>query len=141
MAVPAQGAAFAVSGASGLDDIYWTPEPKTIATLDYIVRALTTPDDTGTSALERIYQTYPRETERDLVVIKRGFELAKSRLKHVYIWFYADCPDDGWCSFHMATSSEPISTSHIKRKAKKRFSLNLLKERHEWLVPDGACPV
>lgn len=122
-------------GAGSLDDIHWTPDAQTVACLDYIVSSLTTPDDTGTSELERIYLTYPRETERDHAVIQRGFHLASSRVKHVYIWFHADCPPDGWCSFHLAMSDRPITTREIRRKAKKRFSINLLKEHHDWILP------
>jgi hypothetical protein len=117
----------------------WSPDPETVATLDFIVSSLTVADDTGTSELQRIYQRCAYEAERDEAVGQLGFRLAASRRKHVYVWFMADCPDDGWCSFHLVLSDRPITREDVRRKAKRRFSLNLLKERSDWIGYDKAA--
>ena len=122
----------------------WSPDPETVATLDFIVSYLTVADDTGTSELQRIYQRCAYEAERDEAVGQMGFRLAAARRKHVYVWFMADCPDDGWCSFHLVLSDRPITREDVRRKAKRRYSLNLLKDRSEWVgyektaAPEGS---
>ena len=111
----------------------WSPDPETVATLDFIVSSLTVLDDTGTCELQRIYERCAYEAERDEAVGAIGFKLAASRRRHVYVWFMADCPDDGWCSFHLVLSDRPITREDVRRKHKRRYSLNLLKERSEWI--------
>ena len=111
----------------------WSPDPETTATLDFIVVSLTAPDDSGTSELQRIYQRCAYEAERDEAVGQLGFRLAASRRKHVYVWFMADCPTDGFATFHLVLSDRPIVREDVRRKAKRRYSLNLLKDRSEWV--------
>ena len=111
----------------------WSPDPETTATLDFIVVSLTAPDDSGTSELQRIYQRCAYEAERDEAVGQLGFRLAASRRKHVYVWLLADCPTDGFATFHLVLSDRPIVREDVRRKAKRRYSLNLLKDRSEWV--------
>jgi hypothetical protein len=111
----------------------WSPDPETVATLDFIVSSLTVADDTGTSELQRIYQRCAYEAERDEAVGAIGFRLAAARRRHVYVWFMADCPNDGFATFHLVLSDRPIVREDVRRKAKRRYSLNLLKERSEWV--------
>jgi hypothetical protein len=111
----------------------WSPDPETVATLDFIVVSLTAPDDSGTSELQRIYQRCAYEAERDEAVGQMGFRLAAARRRHVYVWFMADCPNDGFATFHLVLSDRPIVREDVRRKAKRRYSLNLLKERSEWV--------
>jgi len=111
----------------------WSPDPETVATLDFIVVSLTAPDDTGTSELQRIYQRCAYEAERDEAVGQMGFRLAAARRRHVYVWFMADCPNDGFATFHLVLSDRPITREDVRRKAKRRYSLNLLKDRSEWV--------
>lgn len=118
----------------------WSPDPETVATLEFIVVSLTAPDDTGACELQRIYERCAFEAERDEAVGAIGFKLAAARRKHVYVWFMADCPDDGWCSFHLVLSDRPITREDVRRKAKRRYSLNLLKERSEWVGPQSKAP-
>jgi len=118
----------------------WSPDPETTATLDFIVSSLTVADDTGSSELQRIYERCAYEAERDEAVGQMGFRLAAARRRHVYVWFMADCPDDGWCSFHLVLSDRPIVREDVRRKAKRRYSLNLLRERSEWIGPESKTP-
>jgi hypothetical protein len=111
----------------------WSPDPETVATLDFIVVSLTAPDDSGTSELQRIYQRCVYEAERDEAVGQLGFRLAAARRRHVYVWFMADCPNDGFATFHLVLSDRPITREDVRRKAKRRYSLNLLKDRSEWV--------
>jgi len=111
----------------------WSPDPETVATLDFIVVSLTAPDDSGTSELQRIYQRCAYEAERDEAVGQMGFRLAAARRRHVYVWFMADCPNDGFATFHLVLSDRPIVREDVRRKAKRRYSLNLLKDRSEWV--------
>ena len=118
----------------------WSPDPETSATLDFIVVSLTAPDDSGTSELQRIYQRCAYEAERDEAVGQLGFRLAAARRRHVYVWFMADCPNDGFATFHLVLSDRPIVREDVRRKAKRRYSLNLLRERSEWIGPDSKTP-
>jgi hypothetical protein len=118
----------------------WSPDPETVATLDFIVVSLTAPDDSGTSELQRIYQRCAYEAERDEAVGQMGFRLAAARRRHVYVWFMADCPNDGFATFHLVLSDRPITREDVRRKAKRRYSLNLLKERSEWVGPQSKAP-
>jgi hypothetical protein len=118
----------------------WSPDPETVATLDFIVVSLTAPDDSGTSELQRIYQRCAYEAERDEAVGQIGFRLAAARRKHVYVWFMADCPNDGFATFHLVLSDRPITREDVRRKAKRRYSLNLLRERSEWIGPESKTP-
>jgi hypothetical protein len=118
----------------------WSPDPETVATLDFIVVSLTAPDDSGTSELQRIYQRCAYEAERDEAVGQMGFRLAAARRKHVYVWFMADCPNDGFATFHLVLSDRPITREDVRRKAKRRYSLNLLRERSEWIGPESKTP-
>jgi hypothetical protein len=116
-----------------IESARWSPDPETSATLEFIVVSLTVPDDTGTSELQRIYQRCAYEAERDEAVGQLGFRLAAARRRHVYVWFMADCPTDGFATFHLVLSDRPITREDVRRKAKRRFSLNLLKDRSEWV--------
>lgn len=118
----------------------WSPDPETTATLDFIVVSLTAPDADGICELQRIYQRCAYEAERDEAVGAIGFRLAAARRRHVYVWFLADCPDDGWCSFHLVLNDRPITREDVRRKAKRRFSLNLLRDRSEWIGPESKTP-
>jgi len=125
---------------ASIETARWSPDPETVATLDFIVVSLTAPDDSGTSELQRIYQRCAYEAERDEAVGQMGFRLAAARRRHVYVWFMADCPNDGFATFHLVLSDRPITREDVRRKAKRRYSLNLLRERSEWIGPESKTP-
>ena len=118
----------------------WSPDPETIATLEFIVVSLTAPDAEGICELQRIYERCAFEAERDEAVGQMGFRLAAARRRHVYVWFMADCPNDGFATFHLVLSDRPIVREDVRRKAKRRYSLNLLRERSEWIGPESKTP-
>lgn len=113
----------------------WIADAETEASLTYVVECLTQPDADGTSELERIFRTYPHENERNHLARKAGWGHLKRRFRNDYVFFAADCPDDGRCRFHLAVSDVPITDS--TPQAHRTYFLNLLREHADWIVPPG----
>ena len=111
----------------------WTADAETEASLTYVVECLTQPGEDGSSELERLFRTYPLENERNHLARKAGWGHLKRRFRNDYVFFSADCPDDGRCRFHLAVSDTPITDT--TPQAHRTYFLNLLREHADWIVP------
>lgn len=117
-----------------IDRQRWTPDPETEAAMDFVTAALTRPEIDGKSMLERVYLVCDFEAQRDEEVRTAAFAILKDRFKDERIFFKADCPDYGPCSFELRIADSLNDLQHVV-PAKRRININLLKPHEEWIRP------
>lgn len=109
-------------------------DPETEATLDYIVRTLTSPEADGMSMIERTYRTCEYRNQRNAEVWAAGSAFLHKSFKNKAVYFAVDCPDEGHVTFHLAVSDSQRDL-HATPQAHRDWNVNLLRPKEEWVVP------
>ncbi len=109
-------------------------DPETEATLDYIVRTLTSPEADGMSMIERTYRSCAYRNQRNSEVWAAGSAFLQKSFKNKAVYFAVDCPDEGHVTFHLAVS-DSARDLHSTPQAHRDWNVNLLRPKEEWVVP------
>lgn len=110
-----------------LEEARWRADAETEATLDYIVRTLTSPESDGLSMIERTYKTCEYRNQRNAEVWAAGSAFLQKSFKSKAVYFAVDCPDEGHVTFHLAVS-DTARDLHSTPQAHRSWNLNLLRE-------------
>ena len=118
----------------------WKADPEAEATLDYIVRTLTSPEADGLSMLERTYRTCAYRNQRNAEVWAAAHAFLQKAFKNKSVYFAVDCPDEGHVTFHLAIadSARDLGTTP---QAHKDWNVNLLRPKEDWVVPVLSKPL
>ena len=117
-----------------IESARWQADPETEATLDYIVRTLTSPEPDGLSMIERTYRTCTYRNQRNAEVWAAGSAFLQKSFKNKAVYFAVDAPDEGNVTFHLAVSDSPRDL-HSTPQAHRSWHLNLLREHADWILP------
>lgn len=123
---------FPVSSIEQMEAVKWSADPETMATLQYLVQTLTTPEADGLTMLERVYLNCPHENQRCEEVQTAALAFIGKRFKEKAAFFQADLPDDGRCRFQLRLADHYAELKDAQ-PAKAEWFLNLLKPHEEWI--------
>lgn len=113
----------------------WNAPPEVQASLEFEVALLTAAPAKGVlSDLEMCFQTYSNRNQRNHEVEQIVFRRFKDRHPDQWIFFTADCPDNGACRFQMRVAARQEDVRHAPA-ARFDFEMNLMKPHDEWIKP------
>jgi hypothetical protein len=119
-----------------LEAAKWLPDPETEATLQFLVKTLTTPEADGLCMVERVYLTCQYENQRCEEIQTAAIAFLGKRFKDKAAFFQADLPDDGRCRFQLRLADH-FNDLEDAQPAKQDWFLNLLKPKEEWIRAPG----
>lgn len=115
-----------------MEDARWLADPETEAALEFIVTAITQPQEDGRSLLETAYRECDYEAQRDEMIRREGFAILKQRFRNECAFFQADCAEDGRCRFQLRLADSHADLEKVI-PAKRDYFINLLKPVDEWV--------
>ena len=121
--------------ADQFEEAEWTAPPEVQHCLEFEVALLVAIPAKGVlSDLERCYQLYKNRNQRNDAVDRIVFKRFKDRFPDEWVFFSADCPDNGACRFQMRVAKRQEDV-RFAPAARLDHDLNFMKLHEDWVVP------